>query len=118
MAANKEKQNLRYKITSRRLNNKVRYDGFSPEEIKIIKIQKKFEQYDNELNNFWANAPRNENKSVAWDKLNESELNLFEYINKQKEKALKQIIKYEEKGHNVERIMDVFMKLNVKSVCF
>ncbi|MBU7316115.1 hypothetical protein [Paenibacillus oleatilyticus] len=118
MAANKEKQNLRYKKTAQRIDKKVRYDGFTPEEIKIIKTQKKFEQYEKEMNTFWAYAPRNENKGVAWERLSEDEMNLFEYINKQKEKALKQIVKYENKGFSIDKIMERFMKLNVKSVCY
>jgi hypothetical protein len=36
MATNKEKQNLRFKNTSQRLHNKVRYDGFSKDEVTII----------------------------------------------------------------------------------
>ncbi|QWU14399.1 hypothetical protein SAMN04487895_101708 [Paenibacillus sophorae] len=118
MGANKEKQNLRYKKVSSRVDKKVRYDGFNKEEVKIIKIHKKYEQFEKELNNFWAYAPRNENNSVAWDKLSEAEISMFEHINKQKEKTLKQIVKYEENGFDVDKIMHIFKQLNIRSVCY
>ncbi|KAF6620471.1 hypothetical protein HFE03_07395 [Paenibacillus sp. EKM102P] len=118
MGANKEKQNIRYKAVSRRTEKKVRFDGFTPEEIKNIKLQKNYERFEKEINNFWATAPRCDNGSVAWERLSEDELNLFEYINKQKEKYNKQIVKYEEQGIVIDKIMNMFMKLNVQSVSY
>ena len=118
MGANKEKQNFRYRQIASRIDKKVRYDGFTEEEIKIIKTHEKYEYFEKELNNFWANAPRKDNGAVDWNHMSENELSMFEHINSNKEKCLKKIIKYEEKGFEVEKILDMFVKLNIRSVCY
>jgi hypothetical protein len=118
MAADKNKQNLRYKIVSQKINKRVRYDGFTPEEIKLIKAQKNFNRFDKELNNFWGSAKRNENGSVDWNSMSDEQLDLFEFIDKQKLKYQKQISKAEDKGLKVDKVMDLFMKLNTQSASY
>jgi hypothetical protein len=118
MAANKEKQNLRFKITSQRLNKKVRYDNFTKDEVKLIKAHKKFEQFEKELNDFWKTAPRKENNNVDWESMSERELDLFERINKEHDKALKQISKLEDSGIDSDKVMYMFMIINVHSASY
>jgi hypothetical protein len=43
VAANKDKQNLRFKQTSQRLHSRVRYDGFTKDEVTLIKAQKQLD---------------------------------------------------------------------------
>lgn len=118
MGANKEKQNLRYKKTAHRLDKKERYDGFTPEEVKVIKAKKKMEQFEHSLNEFWATAPRRVNNSVDWDKLSSQELDYFEHIDKEHKKALRVIVKSEDKGMDVDDVLKRFLMLNVRSVCY
>jgi hypothetical protein len=118
MAANKEKQNLRFKKISQRLHNKVRYDGFSQDEITIIKTKKKLDQAEKELSYFWANAPRMNNNNVDWDRMTEQELDHFEYIYKQQERLLKKMSKFEDKGFKIDKILNLFMKLNITSASY
>jgi len=118
MATSKEKQNLRFKITSQRINKKVRYDGFTKEEINLIKAKGKADQFDKELSQFWSKAPRNSNGVVNWDAMTESELDYFEYIFKQNEMAINKMSKLEENGVDVDKTLNMFMMLNTGSVSF
>jgi len=118
MGANKEKQNLRFKKTSERLHKKIRYDGFTDEEKKIIKTKEKLDQFEKDLNKFWSRAPRKDNKSVDWDNLNKSDLDYFDYIFKQHEKLTSKLSCYEEQGFNLDDLMHRFTMLNCKSVSF
>ncbi|PHA02980.1 hypothetical protein COE51_01165 [Bacillus pseudomycoides] len=118
MGANKDKQNLRFKKISERMNRKVRYDGFTREEISLIKTQKKLEQYEKEISLFWAEAPRKNNGIVDWEIMSEKTLDYFEYITKEKDKLIDKINKLEEMGLNMEKIMNLFMKLNTRSASF
>lgn len=118
MAANKEKQNLRFKKTSQRMNKKVRYDGFSQDEILIIKTKKKLDHAEREMNDFWKNAPRKDNRSVNWDRMTEQELDHFEYIQSQQDRLLRRMNKFEDQGFEIDKIMNLFMKLNITSASY
>lgn len=114
----KLKQNIRFQQTSRRIQNRTRYDGFNKNEIVLIKTKKEFEEVERELNKFWRDAPRNENNVVDWDSLSEQKLDWFEYIYKKHEKLSSKLSKIEEKGLDLDDIMYRFMILNVNSVSF
>ncbi|PZT57469.1 hypothetical protein [Paenibacillus silvae] len=118
MATNKQKQNLRFKIVSQRIGKKIRYDGFTSREVEIIKSQKDLERYEKELGNFWTTAPRNSIGAVNWESMTENEIDLFEHINKQKEKAYKKVSKAEDEGYDIDKIMTLFMKLNINSASY
>jgi hypothetical protein len=118
VSTNKDKQNLRFKKVSERLNKKVRYDSFTPDEVKLIKAKKQYTQIERELNRFWATAPRLENNNVDWNNIDEQTLNYFEYINKQSEKLIKRISKLEDKGLDSDKIMNMFMLLNINSISY
>lgn len=117
MAANKGKQNLRYQKVCKRVDKKIRYDGFTKDEIKYIKTKQKYNQIQKDLNSFWSTAPRKENNSVNWECMSEEELDYFEYIHKISEKLLKALSKLEEKI-NVQRTEYIFMQLNCNSVSY
>lgn len=118
MATDKNKQNLRYIKVSERINKKIRYDGFTPKEVKLIKAKKQYEQVDKELNKFWSEAPRIENGHVNWEAISEETLDYFEYIQKQSEKLLKKISNLEDTGINIDKTMKMFVALNCNSVSF
>jgi peptidoglycan hydrolase CwlO-like protein len=118
MGANKEKQNLRFKITSQRLHSKVRYDGFTKDEVTLIKTQKKLDQIEKELNQFWARVPRKDNGIVDWDSMSDETLDYFEYITKEQEKLSKKISKLEDNGFELDKVMNMFMQLNMKSASY
>jgi hypothetical protein len=118
MATNKNKQNLRYQKVSERINKKVRYDGFSKEEITYLKTKEKYEQVEKELNVFWKEAPRNENGVVNWSAMSEETLDYFEYINKQSEKLLRRLNKLEDNGIDVQQVTKLFIQLNCNSISF
>lgn len=116
MSADKNKQNLRYQKVCSRINKKVRYDGFTKDEVILIKTQKQYEQVQKELSKFWSTAPRTESNQVNWDAIDINILDYFEYIQKQSEKLLKKISKLEDKGLEIDKIMNMFMMLNCNSV--
>lgn len=117
MGTCKEKQNLRFKITSERLSKKVRYDGFSKDEVSLIKTKKKLDQVNKDLNNFWVDAPR-KNGAVDWDNMSEETLDYFEFITKEQEKLSKKINKFEDKGFDLDSIMNLFKQLNIRSASY
>lgn len=118
MSTNKNKQNLRYQKVCQSQNKKIRYDGFSKDEITYLKTKDKYEQFERELNMFWKEAPRNENGAVDWDNMNDETLDYFEYINKQHEKLLNKMSKLEDKGIKVDSLLDMFNQLNCNSVSY
>lgn len=118
MSANKFKQNLRYKKVSERINKKERYDGFNKDEIKAIKITKQYRQIDKELSRFWATALRKDNNNVDWDNMSEEQLDYFEHINKISERLLKTLSKLEEKGIDIDRVINMFNMINCNSVSY
>lgn len=118
MAANKHKQNLRYKKVAERINKKVRYDGLTKEQIKYIKTKQEYDNIEKSMNDFWRYAPRLKNNQVNWDNMTEQELGYFEYINGKQEKLFIRLNKLEEDGLDVDTTMNMFMMLNINSVSF
>lgn len=118
MGACKEKQNLRYKKVCITQNKKVRYDGLNKDEVSYIKTKKQYDQVSKELNNFWSTAPRDTNNMVLWDDMDEQTLDYFEYINRLSEKLLKKISKLEDNGVECDKVLNIFLMLNCKSVSF
>lgn len=118
MATSKLKQNIRYQKTCERLDRKVRYSGFNPDEVKYLKTKKQYEQVEKELNRFWSEAPRNNNGGVDWTSMTEETLNYFDYIHKQSEKLLNRMSKLKDKGIEVDKLLNMFMMINCNSVCY
>ena len=117
MTANKEKQNLRVKKVCERIHKKINYGGFNELEIKYIKTVKDYEQTSRELDNFYAICKRKPTNQVDWDNMSEEDLDYFDYIYKKSEKLLKRKSKLEEKV-NGDKVMEIFVQLNINSVSF
>ena len=105
MSACKEKQNLRYKKVCERINKKVRYDGFSKDEISLIKAIKEYQRIDAELNKFYRTALRDKDNKVDWNNIDEVSLNIFDHIYNLSQKLLKRISKLEDKGIDRDKVM-------------
>jgi len=118
MATDKNKQNLRYSKVCEHINKRVRYDGLSCDQIKLVKAIKAQRINDKELDYFWRNAPRKEDNSVNWDVIEEKEMAIFELIYKKHEKLLKTISKLEDSGVNIRKTMLLFNNLNNTSVSY
>lgn len=118
MATNKNKQNLRFRKVSERINKRVRYDGLTEDQIKFIKTKNEYDLIEKSMNEFWRNAPRLPTSQVDWNSMNEQELDYFEYINKKQEKLFNRMSRLEDKGVSPEDTMNLFMMLNTYSVSF
>ena len=118
MAANIEKQNLRYRKVSDRYFNKIRFDGFKSNEVNFIKLTLVLRLVEKDLNSFWKYVPRLSNSAVNWNALNEKELDYFHWINNKSNGLLKRLSKLEDKGVDGDRVFIIFNNLNNKSVCF
>ena len=117
MTTNKYKQNLRMKRICEKFHKKIRYDGFDDKEIKYIKTVKEYERVDRELNKFYSICKRTKHGQVDWNSMSEDELDYFDYIYKKSEKLLKMRNKLEDEV-DADRVMELFMKLNIRSVSF
>ena len=118
MSTDKNKQNLRYQKVSSSINKKVRYDGFSAEEVKYLKAINEKKQADKDLNLFWATAPRIEGRNVDWNSMSETEIDFFDYINKKVEKLSKKISRLEDLGIDAEQVIEMFTQLNCHSASY
>jgi len=117
MSANPAKQNLRYNKTDRAWRKKS-YKGLTDDQKRMVKLTERHKQLEKDLNYFWQTAPRNINGAVDWGNCTKEQLDYFEYINKDKERTFKSILRMEEKGITQEDSMKIFIQLNTKSVCF
>lgn len=108
--------NLAYQKAFRK-QQRVSYKNLNENEKKYIKAKEKFEQMDKWLNYFYSHCRRLENGSVDWDNLTDEELNTFDFVNKEKEKALSKMSKLED-VIDVEYTLNVFMQTNTHSMSF
>lgn len=117
MSTNKEKQNIRYRKVSERVNKRKSYKGLTEDEKKYIKLKEKYDLCDKEYNNFYKTTPRSVNGAVDWNKLNEEELDYFDYLYKQHEKLLKKLSNIEDKI-DVNNALNIFLQMNTHSQSF
>lgn len=108
--------NLTYQKAFRK-QQKVSYKNLNENEKKYIKAKEKFEQMDKWLNYFYLHCRRLENGSVDWDNLTDEELDTFDFVSKEKEKALSKMSKLED-VIDVEYTLNVFMQTNTHSMSF
>lgn len=113
MAANPEKQNLRYKKTDER-QQKTSYAGLSADEAKYIKASQRHELIAKEMDRLWARYPRTEGGAVDWSKLSEQELSLFEHVQKELKRTAFVISRLEDKV-NVHQALSMFRQRNTRS---
>lgn len=113
----KSKQNLRYQKADTTWR-KTSYRGLTSDQKKMVKLVEKHRLLEKDLNYFWANAPRQENDAVNWDAMSSTQLDYFDFLNKESEKVSSSIDRLEDKGIDQDATMEYFMQLNIKSVCF
>lgn len=108
---------LKTEIRLRKIAERARkttYKGLSTIEKTYIKKIERKNQLEKDLygsRGFYATAPRNEQGGIAWDKLSEKELAIFDMIFKEHEKIQKSISKFEEKHRFDEgKIIKLFQK--------
>lgn len=115
--SNREKQNLRYVKTYKKLNRK-RYKGLTDEQKKYIKAKEAYEQSEKDMNDFWKIAPRSETGAVDWNKLTKEQLDYFDELSKRHRRNIKKVSKLEDSGIDIEYTLLLFRELNCNSVCF
>lgn len=96
---------------------KTSFANLDEKQIKYIKAKLRFEQLDKALTYFYSHCLRLENGAVDWNNLSNKELDYFEYVNKEKEKALRKMSKLEEQI-DVEYTLTVFLQTNTHSMSF
>ena len=100
-----------------RKQQKVSYKGLDKNQKRYIKAKETFEQMDKDLDYFYAHCKRKENGAVDWDSLTDAELDLFEWQNKEKDKALAAMNKLES-VIDVDYTLNVFLQINIHSMSF
>ena len=108
--------NLAYQKASRKLQ-KVSYKNLSNDEAKYIKAKQRFEQLDKRLSYFYSHCRRKDNGAVDFENMSEQELDLFEEMNKEREKTLKTMSKLEDKI-DVDKALTIFLQSNTHSMSF
>ena len=111
------KQDLRLEKVQTRYN-KTTYKGLTTEQKKYIKAYELYQQTDKELADFYKYAKRNKSGCVDFDNMDESELDLFELLNKRHDKAYKTMSKLEDNGLNTDDVLNLHNAYNTHSVSF
>lgn len=93
------------------------YKGLDKNQLKYIKAKEKFEQMDKGLNYFYSHCKRLSNGAVDWSALTDKELDYFEFLNKEKEKALSVMGKLEN-IIDVDDTLTYFCQINTHSMSF
>lgn len=96
---------------------KKTYKGLDKQQRKYIKAKERFDQMDKGLNYFYSHCKRTENGAVDWDSLTESELDTFEWQNKEKNRALSVMNKLEN-VIDVDFTLNLFLQINTHSMSF
>ena len=96
---------------------KTLYKGLSNEQKKYVKAWETFLQMERELINFFARCKRKASGEVDWSSLTEEELDLYEWQNKSKDKALSIMSKLED-IIDTNYTLNVFRQINTHSMSF
>lgn len=108
--------NLTYEKAHRK-QQKVSYKNLSDNETKYIKAKQRFEQLEKGLSFFYSHCKRKENGAVDFENMSESDLDFFEEMNKEREKALRIMSKLED-VIDVDRALTIFLQTNTHSMSF
>lgn len=111
------KQDLRLEKVQTRYN-KTSYKGLTTEQKKYIKAYELYQQTDKELADFYKYAKRNNNGGIDFDNMDESDLDLFELLNKKHDKAFKTMSILEDNGLNADEVLSLHKTYNTYSVSF
>lgn len=101
-----------------RKQQKTKYKGLTPEQKQYIKAEEERRITDKGLNDFYAHAPRNNNGAVNWNALTEQQLDYFEQLNRQHNKAVRTMSRLEDGGLDGDYTLKIFMQINTHSMSF
>ncbi len=96
---------------------KKSYKGLDKNQKKYIKLKEKYEQYDKALSDFYAHCKRLKNGAVDWGQLSDTEQDLFEYWNREKDSALRAMSRLET-IIDVDYTLRVYLQINTHSMSF
>lgn len=108
--------NIAYQKAFRKQQKKS-YKGLTEEQRKYIKAKETYEMAEKELNRFYSTANRKENGNVDFENMSELDLDLFEHLNKTKEKAFKTMDRLENIV-DVEYTLNMFLQINTHSMSY
>ena len=96
---------------------KKNYKGLTDKQRRYIKALEKHRQCEKELSHFYRTAKRNQYGAVDFQNISDVELDLFEHLNRENEKALKSMERLEEQI-DAEHTVEIFKQQNIHSACF
>lgn len=108
--------NIQYQKAFRK-QQKIRYKGLDENQKKYIKSKERFEQFDKALSYFYMHCVRSDSGAVDWSRMSEEELDYFDMINKEKERALHSMSNLENKI-DVDYTLNMFLQTNTHSMSF
>lgn len=108
--------NLAY-IRAFQKQQKTSYKGLDDVQKRYIKAKEKFEQMDNVLNSFYSSAKRTSSGAVDFANMSNDELDAFDFWNKEKQNAMKQMDKLENEI-DVDYTLNLFLQINTHSMSF
>lgn len=114
----RERQNLRVKKVCERLGKKITYKELSAQQVKYIKLKKCYDEAEKELNFFYRNCKRTDCGMVDWNALNDSEIELFECLNRKHGRLFDSMSKMEDSGFDADSALRLFGEINNRSVAF
>lgn len=103
------------KVARRQL--KKRYKGLDSKQKQYIKAKEKFEILEKDLASFYLSAKRLSSGAVDFKNMTESELDYFEWLNREKTKAMRAMERLE-KQIDVDFTLNYFREINLHSESF
>ena len=108
--------NIAYQKAFQRQQKKS-YRLLNEKQKKYIKAKEKFEQMDKGLNDFYSSANRLSKGAVDFQNMTEDRLDYFNWLNKEKQKAMNVMDKLE-KEIDVDYTLNIFLQINTHSMSF
>lgn len=96
---------------------KVSYKGLTADQKKYVKAVERHRLMDKQLTSFYRKCRRTVYGAVDFVNMTDEELDLFEYLNKENERALKTMSQLEGKI-DVNYTLSVFRQINTHSASF
>lgn len=96
---------------------KTSYKGLSDNQRNYVKAKELFEQMDKGLSDFYTHCKRTAMGAADFQNMSEQELDLFEHLNKQKEKAMRTMSRLED-VIDVDLTLNIFRQINTHSMSF
>ena len=108
--------NLQYQKAYRK-QQKTTYKGLTTEQKRYIKAKERYTEMDKALAWFYSRCKRTETGAVDWNVLTEREIDDFEFWNKEKDKAYRQMSRLAE-VIDTDLAETVFLQINTHSASF